>query len=78
MGKFAQLGNRLIDSTAKKLSAQFFENFGAIVEGQGESGSDEKALDPAPSDKKASFIGSPLFWSILAGLVALIVILQFI
>lgn len=26
-GKLAQLGNRLIDSTARKLSAQFFERF---------------------------------------------------
>lgn len=26
-GKIAQLGSRLIDSTAKKLSAKFFENF---------------------------------------------------
>ncbi len=31
-GKIAQLGGRLIDSTAKKLSAQFFEKFAAIVE----------------------------------------------
>ncbi|MEP3245513.1 MAG: carbon monoxide dehydrogenase subunit G [Sneathiella sp.] len=30
-GKIAQLGGRLIDSTAKKLSAQFFEKFAAIV-----------------------------------------------
>lgn len=34
MGKFAQLGSRLIDSTAKKLSAQFFKKFAAIVETQ--------------------------------------------
>lgn len=31
-GKIAQLGARLIDSTAKKLSGQFFERLGAIVE----------------------------------------------
>lgn len=37
MGKFAQLGSRLIDSTAKKLSAQFFKKFAAIVETQSES-----------------------------------------
>lgn len=30
-GKIAQLGARLIDSTAKKLAAQFFEQFGAQV-----------------------------------------------
>ena len=31
-GKLAQLGSRLIDSTSKKLAAQFFSNFSAIVE----------------------------------------------
>ena len=31
-GKLAQLGNRLVASTAKKLSAQFFEAFKARVE----------------------------------------------
>lgn len=30
-GKIAQLGSRLIDSTSKKLSKQFFEKFEAIV-----------------------------------------------
>jgi carbon monoxide dehydrogenase subunit G len=34
-GKIAQLGSRLIDSTAKKLAGQFFENFAAVVAGQG-------------------------------------------
>ena len=30
-GKLAQLGGRLIDSTAKKLSGEFFQKFGEIV-----------------------------------------------
>lgn len=30
-GKLAQLGGRLIDSTARKLSAEFFTRFGALV-----------------------------------------------
>ncbi len=30
-GKLAQLGARLIDSTSKKLAAEFFEKFGAEV-----------------------------------------------
>ncbi|MCR6736917.1 MAG: carbon monoxide dehydrogenase subunit G [Afipia sp.] len=30
-GKLAQLGGRLIDSTAKKLAGEFFAKFGAIV-----------------------------------------------
>jgi carbon monoxide dehydrogenase subunit G len=30
-GKLAQLGGRLIDSTAKKLAGEFFTKFGAVV-----------------------------------------------
>jgi carbon monoxide dehydrogenase subunit G len=30
-GKIAQLGSRLVDSTAKKLAAEFFDNFAKIV-----------------------------------------------
>jgi len=32
-GKLAQLGGRLIDSTARKLAGEFFQKFGAIVGG---------------------------------------------
>src|SRR6201995_2703546 len=32
-GKLAQLGGRLIDSTAKKLAAEFFTSFGQVVGG---------------------------------------------
>lgn len=39
-GKIAQLGSRLIDSTAKKLAGEFFQNFAEVVapppEGEGE------------------------------------------
>lgn len=37
-GKIAQLGARLIDSTAKKLASQFFEQFSLQVSGQAVSG----------------------------------------
>lgn len=40
-GKVAQLGARLLDSTAKALTAQFFEKFGAIV------GPSEQGQEPA-------------------------------
>jgi len=33
-GKLAQLGGRLIDSTAKKLAGEFFTSFGAVVGGE--------------------------------------------
>lgn len=36
-GKIAQLGARLIDSTARKLADQFFATFDATVSGQGAS-----------------------------------------
>jgi carbon monoxide dehydrogenase subunit G len=32
-GKLAQLGGRLIDSTARKLAGEFFQKFGAVVGG---------------------------------------------
>jgi len=35
-GKIAQLGSRLIDSTSKKLAAQFFADFGAKLNGDGD------------------------------------------
>jgi carbon monoxide dehydrogenase subunit G len=35
-GKLAQLGQRLIDSTAKKLAGEFFAAFGAVVGGSAE------------------------------------------
>ena len=41
-GKLAQLGQRLIDSTARKLAGEFFAAFGAVV------GGDPAA--PAPAD----------------------------
>lgn len=36
-GKLAQLGSRLIDSTAKKLAQQFFTDFGTAVGGPAEA-----------------------------------------
>src|SRR6266702_5116692 len=36
-GKLAQLGQRLIDSTAKKLAGEFFASFGAVVGGEAEA-----------------------------------------
>jgi carbon monoxide dehydrogenase subunit G len=36
-GKLAQLGQRLIDSTAKKLASEFFASFGEVVGGEAEA-----------------------------------------
>ena len=48
-GKLAQIGSRLIDSTSKKLAAQFFGKFAEIV---GES-QDDATGEPSPGEKKA-------------------------
>jgi carbon monoxide dehydrogenase subunit G len=49
-GKLAQLGGRLIDGTAKKLSGEFFEKFSEIV-GEGEGAEIEAAAGvPAPGE----------------------------
>src|SRR5450432_4083068 len=39
-GKLAQLGGRLIDSTARKLAGEFFASFGAVVGGVAEAPAD--------------------------------------
>mgnify|MGYP000079267482 CR=1 FL=1 len=44
-GKIAQLGGRLIDSTAKKLAGQFFDNFSSIVAPPSEDEAKEEAAD---------------------------------
>jgi uncharacterized protein len=44
-GKIAQLGSRLIDGTAKKLSAEFFAKFAELV---GAPKADEPAVDEMP------------------------------
>jgi uncharacterized protein len=49
-GKLAQLGQRLIDSTAKKLAGEFFASFGEVVGGE--------AVTPAEGESgKKSWIG---------------------
>jgi uncharacterized protein len=45
-GKLAQLGSRLIDATAKKLTAEFFEKFGEAV------APPETAAEPATPEKQ--------------------------
>ncbi len=54
-GKLAQLGSRLIDATAKKLAADFFEKFGAIVEGPKEP--EESAGDADGAAPKKGWLG---------------------
>lgn len=49
-GKIAQLGGRLIDSTAKKLAGQFFENFSNVV-------APPPAEEGAPEEGKKGWLG---------------------
>jgi uncharacterized protein len=54
-GKIAQLGSRLIDSTAKKLAGEFFEKFAAVVANPQEAAAADAASDhpvSAASEKK--------------------------
>ncbi|MFN3459834.1 MAG: SRPBCC family protein [Oceanibaculum sp.] len=57
-GKLAQIGSRLIDSTAKKLSGEFFEKFSEIVAGpapaEGAAPAAPAPAAPAPAPAAAS------------------------
>ncbi|MEM8797697.1 MAG: carbon monoxide dehydrogenase subunit G, partial [Pseudomonadota bacterium] len=53
-GKLAQLGSRLVVSTSKKLSKQFFEKFDDVLTGEDE-------------DEEATEEGKKGFWSKLVG-----------
>lgn len=89
-GKLAQLGARLIDSTAKKLSGEFFKTFGEIVEAKASAApaaapepvaapvaeaAPVAAPDPAPAaPPEAASGGIPWMW-VGIGVAALIVII---
>lgn len=50
-GKLAQLGSRIIDSFAKKMADQFFENFQDIIEGGGEAPEETENTEGEPAKK---------------------------
>jgi len=66
-GRLAQLGGRLIDSTARTLSGKFFTRFGELVEGG------EPAVAPAAQAEATPTGGMAWIW-IGAGLAALIAV----
>ena len=51
-GRIAQLGGRLIDSTARTLSGKFFKRFGDLVESGEEAGQPEPQAEMASSGDK--------------------------
>ncbi|MGH6926026.1 MAG: SRPBCC family protein [Propylenella sp.] len=86
-GKLAQLGSRLIDSTAKKLADQFFSCF---AEKAGAPAALEAALAPASAGERIEeavheveeeveakaamgFLGGPIVWGLLVILALLLV-----
>ena len=70
-GKLAQLGGRLIDSTAKKLAGQFFEKFGEIV-GTDSEGTDGGSSDSPSKNAEKPETGSPKKWMYLVGAVLIV------
>lgn len=87
-GKLAQLGSRLIDGTAKKMSKDFFDTFGRLVDGdevsaEGEAATAEVApgtAEAVPEAAKASAPGksgglSPMVWVIGVILLAAVAVL---
>ncbi len=50
-GKLAQIGSRLIDGTARKLSGEFFDNFAAAVAGPQPTAEPEQPPVPAVTKK---------------------------
>lgn len=70
-GKLAQIGSRLIDSTARKMADDFFDKFAEAVGGaEPEEAVEEPAEAPAAAPKSEGL--SPAVW--IGGLVAIAVI----
>jgi len=79
-GKLAQIGSRLIDSTAKKMANEFFGKFveqigsgetADTAEAPAEAPAETAAAAPAPASESTGGI-SPMVW--IAGLIVIVVI----
>ena len=75
-GKIAQLGTRLVESTARKLSSQFFEKFAELVGPSLEAGAATQVTEPdartaaaAPAPSSSS---RTMIW-IVAGIVIVVI-----
>lgn len=76
-GKLAQIGSRLIDSTAKKMANDFFSKFAEEVGGAAAAEEAAPAAAAAPVAEAAPSGGiSPVVW--IGGLIAVVVILLLI
>ncbi len=70
-GKLAQLGSRLIDSTARKLSGEFFSRFAEIVAEPAAEAAPEVAAQAAPAAAPAEGGSRIWIWGLAAIVVAL-------
>lgn len=61
-GKLAQLGSRLIDSTAQKLASQFFQRFGELVGGEAPPQAPPEAMAEAgtAAEPRTAAVGEPV------------------
>jgi carbon monoxide dehydrogenase subunit G len=81
-GKLAQIGSRLIDSTAKKLSGEFFEKFSEVVTGPAPAPAEAAAPAtaaaevpapvPAPVPSYAHGVPPMILISLAAAIIALV------
>ncbi|MFQ5764401.1 MAG: carbon monoxide dehydrogenase subunit G [Rhodospirillales bacterium] len=72
-GKLAQVGNRLIDGTSKKLAGEFFDAFKGIVAGEGVA--PVPAAEAPPARAAATGI-PPMVWAVGAAALAALVVLM--
>ena len=81
-GKLAQIGSRLIDSTAKKMANQFFSKFAEEVGAEATAGTkaDDKTTDVPEQKSEETGEGtgkgvSPIVW--VSGIIALVLIVLY-
>ena len=77
-GKLAQIGSRLIDSSAKKLAGEFFDALAEQLRGAQPAPAEARAEAPAPVPPAASRRGLPTWtWATGVIIIAVILILAF-
>lgn len=72
-GKLAQIGQRLIDSTAKSIADNFFANFEALMRAGSEGEKTASAEAPKPAQPPAEEGLKPQIW--VVGLIAVVILL---
>jgi carbon monoxide dehydrogenase subunit G len=72
-GKLAQVGSRLIDSTAKKLAGEFFGTFSEIVgAGEGTGGGADADPEATETPSETSLMQKPVTWIVIGVVIAAI------